>query len=559
MGFVIWYKIEFLRGRLGAVPIITVSNDVYSGQYIVDANIILTMQAGPEASSFEVKLTNLPQDAANLLKSQQASSKISDPLQIKIYLGYFEDLPGFTAKEVMIGAVTSLKNAVNHEGLMETSLKGQELGGYRLRTKQQLKYSYRDTASVASVLESILENTEVSLNNRHGITSDDTVRNFTLKGHNALTALEELADQKNWPVIIRDNEVLIKNSVGAEAPIDTLTPDTNIVALDDRLESEELLPRDGQDLTEKIKTIARSGLSVKALGNPKLRVGQPLMIRLQGEVTPIKYFIHQVVHRFSSASGYTCDLILVITDIGEKPQATNGARAVKRRIKDLARATQRPAIDIGQINAYEAGNQQKHLVTLDYGQSPPADKMAPSVETPVDETVQLHSKPIASPFAWHKCGLVVPVYPKMRALLAHNRGSVNDAVVTGFLWAENLRYEPPKNEPGDYWLCLPTGVKPDDEQPKGKGVNDLTDKDGRRVIQTKGLHILVGSESLPPVGERPKVPDDLDDTIVIEHQSGTKITITADGAVKIETDNQDISLSNGGVTLSLSGSAVNVS
>src|SRR5207302_1728691 len=112
----------------------------------------------------------------------------------------------------------------------------------------------------------------------------------------------------------------------------------------------------------------------------------------------------------------------------------------------------------------------KHLVTLNYGQSEGSDAVVPSVEAPVDTDTQLHDKPIASPFAWHKCGLVVPVYPTMRALLAHNKGQANDAAVAGFLWAEKPRQDRPKNKAGDYWLCLPTEIDPAGGKPMGAGV-----------------------------------------------------------------------------------------
>jgi hypothetical protein len=233
--------------------------------------------------------------------------------------------------------------------------------------------------------------------------------------------------------------------------------------------------------------------------------------------------------------------------------------ALVRQMRDLARGTQRPSIDVGQVTEYEPGKEEKHLTTLNYGQSPARDAEAPSVDTPVDDAGQLHSKPIASAFAWHNCGLIVPVYPGMRGLLAHNLDRPNDAVVTGFLWSQKPRYQPPQNEPGDYWLCLPTDVASNATEPTGKGVNDLTDGSGRRVIQVKGLHILVGADALPDVGARPQVPGEVDNAIVIEHQSGTKITIGGDGALTIETSNKDISLSNGGVTLALSGTSVEVS
>jgi hypothetical protein len=69
--------------------------------------------------------------------------------------------------------------------------------------------------------------------------------------------------------------------------------------------------------------------------------------------------------------------------------------------------------------------------------------------------------------------------------------------------------------------------------------------------------VVVGTSSLPDVGTRPAAPDD--DTILIEHSSGTKITVGADGSVTISSQNKPIKLSNGQVTLALDGSAVAVS
>src|SRR5205807_1410893 len=125
-----------------------------------------------------------------------------------------------------------------------------------------------------------------------------------------------------------------------------------------------------------------------------------------------------------------------------------------------------------------------------------------------------------------------------------NRGLVNDAVVAGFLWPDNPATRRPPNEPGDYWLALPTALD-EDQLPTGPGVNDLIDATGHRVIQAAGLHLLVGADALPDVGVRPEPPTD--STVTIEHQSGTTITIDADGAVTISTDGKPITLTNGGV------------
>jgi hypothetical protein len=272
--------------------------------------------------------------------------------------------------------------------------------------------------------------------------------------------------------------------------------------------------------------------------------------------------IIELMHNFSTCArggGYTCGITLAALEAGQVGEVMTGPQAIARRFRDLAGdvGRQRPAIDIGQVTAYVS----KHRATLNYGQSPSLNEATPSVDVKVDEIPQLQAQAIASPFAWQKCGLIVPVYSGMRALLAHNLGLVNDAVIAGFLWSDvkDAAFERPKNEEGDYWLCLPTKVDESTKQPAGKGVNDLTDRTGLRVIQARGLQIFVGDDALPQVGERPTVPKEK--TIVIEHESGTQITIGDDGAVKIDTSNsqKEISFTNGSVTLKLGSSGVEVS
>jgi hypothetical protein len=248
---------------------------------------------------------------------------------------------------------------------------------------------------------------------------------------------------------------------------------------------------------------------------------------------------------------------VVVAGQGELARRPTGVSGVVDRLRDLAETVhdQRPAFDVGQIERYDDGRGGKHLATLRYGQTPPPEAVAPSVEVPVDLEPLLHFKPLASPFAFHKCGLVVPVLPGMRAVLAHNRGLVNDAVVAGFIWAEQPKLQPPKNAAGDWWLCLPTSLDAAG-LPTGKGVNDLTNAAGMRVIQAKGLRITVGEGTLPDVGERPQVPDDLAAKLVIEHESGATIAIGNDGAVTVDTGGKDITLKSGAASITLSGGNV---
>ena len=67
MGFIIWYKLEFAEGGTGGLGPLRVSNDVLSGDYALDADIKLVMDAGASADAFEITLTNLPGDVAEFV------------------------------------------------------------------------------------------------------------------------------------------------------------------------------------------------------------------------------------------------------------------------------------------------------------------------------------------------------------------------------------------------------------------------------------------------------------------------------------------------------------
>jgi hypothetical protein len=293
-----------------------------------------------------------------------------------------------------------------------------------------------------------------------------------------------------------------------------------------------------------------------ALGHPRLRVGQVARINGLSGVPAGTLRVSRVVHAFSVTAGYTAKVRLIAAGAGQRAQVIGGVQGVVDRMRVAADRGRddNPTVDVGEVSEYVGGG--RHLASLHYGQQPDPAVAAPSVGSPVEAAVDLHDKPIASAFAFDRTGLILPVYKGMRAVLVHNRGLVNDAVVAGFVWPDEPRMRKPANEPGDYWLALPTGLD-SDGLPEGPGVNDLIDASGRRVVHAAGLHILVGADALPEVGSRPAPPEDA--TITIEHQSGTKITIDPSGAVTISTDNKPITLTNGGVTLALDGKSVGVS
>ena len=553
MGFVIWYQLVVPGAGAGGLRPLRVSNDVFSGDYILDADIRVELVAGAAASSFTATLANLPADVADALKSQHRQRLgAGNPLQATVSLGYFDD-PATKANPVLRAVVTSIRTRVGGDGLLETVLVGSEVAGYRL-LKASVPADQVGNQSLDEFVRQVARKAGVAVQAGTNLTK---VRTFTSNG-NGLDALRAVAEAAEAPLVIGDGKIFIGAAVGRNGTV-TFSAERNIVSLDRLQEEPEETPVPTGPPGLQPPAEARTSLDLTILGDPNVRVGQAAVLVPADpkDALPGLLRVERARHTFSTRKGYTCDVTVVVAEPGKRAKRLTGAHGVVDRFRDLAETVgdQRPAVDVGEVATYDPGAGGKHLATLRYGQSPPADAVAPSVEVPVDREPQLHGKPLASPFAFHKTGLVVPVLPGMRALLAHNRGLVNDAVVAGFVWAEKPKLEPPKNQAGDWWLCLPTAL---DGQglPTGKGVNDLTDKAGLRVVQAKGLRVTVGEGKLPDVGERPQVPGDLGGKLLIEHEGGTTITVDGDGAVTVDTGGKDITLKSGGASITLSGGSI---
>ncbi|MGW3105323.1 hypothetical protein [Streptomyces sp. NPDC001100] len=547
MSFVIRYQVEISAplAPSGLGLPVTVSNDVLAGSFVLDADITVTMTEGAATDTFEVTLINLPTDVIDLIRAVQAQT----PVNVSIRLGYFDDPSTMTGDSgrVLVGRVTKVSGTVGQDGYARTVLYGQEEGGYLLRNTLAAVGSPAGTSADLFARE-LAGKAHVPV--AAGSTLPGDLSGFTVRSGSTLDALRALAERGNAPLVVRDKTVYLGAAVGASkdtAPV-ALDPDINIVWLDSSY---------GEDTAGELSPPVRATVNLAVLGHPGLRVGQHAEISGLSGVPDGTLRLSRVVHRFTTAGGYTTELGLIAAAAGERAQVTTGVQVVVDRWRGMVDRARddHPAVDVGEVTAYAAGT-GKHLASLHYAQVPDPGVVAPSVASPVDTGASMHEKPIASVFAFDRTGLVVPVYPGMRALLAHNRGAVNDAVLAGFLWPDNPATRRPANEPGDYWLALPTALG-DDGRPTGPGANDLTDAGGRRVVQTTGLHIVVGKDALPEVGTRPKPPDD--NTITIEHQSGTTITVDAEGAVTISTKNHPIQLTNGAVSLKLDGSAVAVS
>lgn len=146
----------------------------------------------------------------------------------------------------------------------------------------------------------------------------------------------------------------------------------------------------------------------------------------------------------------------------------------------------------------------------------------------------------------------------MRALLNQVRDDPDDAVVTGFLWANDPKADRPKSKEGDWWLCLPTELTSGNSpKPTGKGANDLIAADGRRVVEAIGLKIAIGEKECSPVGDRPTEGDA--EVFLLTHKSGTTVKIDADGNVTVDGGTQDVVLKSGGVTLTIGKGKVAIS
>ncbi|RJL35440.1 hypothetical protein D5H75_01090 [Bailinhaonella thermotolerans] len=568
----IWFQLQVEKAGPGGLLPLRVSNDVFSGEYVLDADIRVDLVAGAAASTFSAKLTNLPAEVTETLKTRHADALMGrDPVGVSLALGYFDD-PGGRSDAVVRGVLTGLRTSVTAGGDLVTELRGVEAAGYRL-----LRTAVREgrpggrslTASVRAVAAAASKGGPITVTaSADGLPE---ARNFSLRAGDGLQALRQIAQVAQAPLVIGDGVIRMGAAADAGTPL-RFTAADNIVSLDHVQEDPEDLvpapaPADGGGgaLGAAAGAVAaaagvrlpggsgkaRTSLELTVLGDPAVRPGRTAVVVPDDprDAPPGRLRVERVRHLFHSRRGYTCEVLLVVADPGRRAPRSTGAEGVGRRMRDLVESVrgENPAIDVGEVAKYGAGG---HLADLHYGQSPAADVVAPSVEAEVDREPRLHERPLASPFAFHRCGLMVPVFPGMRAVLAHNRGLVNDAVVTGFLWPDQPEHTPPRNRPGDWWLCLPTGLDPKG-LPTGKGVNDLTDAAGRRVVQARGLRIAVGDKLLPDVGERPQVPDALAGKLLIEHDSGTTVTVATDGAVTVDAGGRPLTLKSGPASITL--------
>ncbi|ADB53372.1 hypothetical protein [Conexibacter woesei] len=550
MALILWYRVVFS----GPAPLpdgwLRLSNDMFAGDYVLDAEISVDMREGAAAPTFSIRFVNLPDYVGERIQEAHRRADRDRQLTAAVHLGYFEKFPVvFSRNAVIRGYVTSFRTRWEDDGTLSTDIGGQEIAAWKLLALKNVDFALGGEATPEDAVRDLLTRAG-GLRSVGTIAAGSPQRNRIVRAPNGLSALGSLARWAGSRFVLRDGEVRFPPILPDLGP--KLDVTDNIVSRDVAM---EIAPRPAADAGANGASAARQVKTyrLKVLGEPALRAGQTVPMAARGD--PLTLHVVSVRHTYG-ARGYLCDLVLDDSADGDAPRPGGAARVVDR-FRELASSDARPGIDVGEVASYEAGSEGKHLATVWYGQRVDEETVAPSVETPVirRDDQQLRQRPIASPFAWHRCGLVVPAYPGQRTLLSHNRGDVNDVVLHGYVWAEEPLMERPRNEPGDWWLCLPTEIQND--RPTGRAVNDLTDARGLRVIQARGLTITVGGDRLPDLGERPTPPDA--DTLTIEHARGTTIRIGSDGAVEIRTDGRAITLTDGNVRLALSGGAVEVS
>ncbi|MCP2341338.1 hypothetical protein [Actinomadura rupiterrae] len=553
MSFVLWYKVEIAAadapgGGPPGLPL-TVSNDALSGSPVVDAEITVSMADGARADAFEVSLVSLPSEVTALLRDAHAAL----PLNATVHLGFFGD-PAIRsdAARVLVGRIMSVTYSVGADGLSRTVLGGQEEGGYLLRSTPAEQVLEPGTPAV-ELAAALAVAAGVTLADGSTL-PDGGDAGLAVRAGSALDALGALAERADTALVVRDRRVHLGAAVGSPtdpAPV-ALDPDTNLVSLSSST-VEDTAARVSFPAGDLARPPVRTTVDATVLGHPRFRVGQLATTNNLSGVPSGPLRVTRAVHRFLLDGGYTTELQLVASGPGDRVRVADGALAVADRLRDAVGRDRdnHPAVDVGQVTSYTSGVDGGPAAALHYGQ---VSQAGASATGEVGTAVELRGKPVASAFAFDRTGLVTPVYPGMRALLAHNRGEVDDAVVAGFVWADGQRRPP--SQPGDHWLALPTGLD-EDGLPVGKGVNDLTDASGHRVVQAAGLRLAVGADALPEVGVRPDPPTD--DALTIAHQSGTTITVDSQGAITISTDDKPVTLTNGSVSVTLDGSSVAVS
>jgi hypothetical protein len=479
-----------------------------------EADITVVMpQAGGE-NSFVLSVYGMGNDIFSLLDPEHTIVHIS--------LGYGDS----NSQEVISGLLTEKRLAPASDACFyQAELKGVDYVFDRLQyPAQNIKgFTSQKGQTIGDIAKKICDSANQIPNQ---IKAPQPVDPLSYDDATPLAILQDLARRGNYALQVKDGKVYMgaPTDLGADHPIPITDGGTSKpVTVRGKPKAS---PSDGQDFD--------------MAGDATLRPNDTVTFGKN------KYRIESITHHLTSTKGYRCFGRAVSVDAsvddqkqGGKPTANKVARAIQDNLN--GREQNRPSVSAGEVGDYTAG---QHTATVNVGTVPTPDMGNPTVQAPMrKDPGTLPDKPIASPFAFGSCGLVVPVYSKMRALLVHGWNDPNDAVVDGFLWPKDVT--PPPNKSGDWWLCLPTQLDAGG-LPTGPTSDDLITADGQRVISVKGMKIAIGSGLLNQVGSRPTPGSD------------ESLTITTDQGAKITLKGSQIQVTDGQVTLTVGSGKVSI-
>jgi hypothetical protein len=300
---------------------------------------------------------------------------------------------------------------------------------------------------------------------------------------------------------------------------------------------------------------------------------------------PVNLYVTSVAHTLGRASGFVTTVTGVeITDLWNiwdsssgkgahaagRATGTVGARAdgaasaasaIRQTVRQGAETPR--GIDVGEVRSFHTSGDgsseppgQTELIWRGLVESDGRSNQARRLDIRRDTPAPVEGVAYTSPFAWGKCGLVLPRYPGMRVVLAHRNGQTEDPLDLGALWTSG---HGPTSQAGDYWLILPAAVDQgarsqvaDSTTPSeysGKVTNDLIDADGNRIIEVGELTLRVGTDKLGNAGDRPARPSD-QSSVTIEHTGGkSSIVMKQDGSVTITGKNITIDAGSGTITM----------
>jgi hypothetical protein len=310
-----------------------------------------------------------------------------------------------------------------------------------------------------------------------------------------------------------------------------------------------------------------------------------------GDLSPlnkIELYVQSVLHQLGRTSGFVTTVTGVtvdddawdhhtelagapVDDVTQRPAdtpVTDAAHAVHETVRRIFGG--RSDTDVGEVRAAATSSDESRASqTLRVWEGLVSDDGLPNAARRLGiarpPATPSAAMPYASPFAWGKCGLVLPRYPGTRVVVTHRDGRSDDAIDIGALWESATG---PNSEPGDWWLILPVGFEAakresiaDDVVPTahtGKVTQDLIDAEGNRVIEVGELTIRVGRDALAAAGTRPSRPSDADGVRIEHTGGGSSIVMRADGRIEIKTSGKDITIDAGSGSINLKADSVDV-